>query len=101
MYVINIVISVLFTLKNSFIFAGAFAAMFLIAAMASGMVSQINAQGSGSSGTTGASDATGTTDTSTGNNTSTGNSTSDLASAMTGTTGSEGGSTGGTMGGSG
>ena len=71
--------------------------MFLIAAMASGIVTQINAQGSASSGTTGASDATGTIDSSPGNNTSPGNSTSDLASTMTGTTGSEGGSTGGTM----
>jgi hypothetical protein len=54
MYVIKIIISVLFTMK-SFIFAGAFAAILLIAAMASGIVSLINAQNSASSVTTGSS----------------------------------------------
>jgi hypothetical protein len=49
----KIVIPLLFTMKNSFIFAGAFAAIFLIAAMASGIVSLINAQNSAFSLTTG------------------------------------------------
>jgi hypothetical protein len=53
MYVMQIIISVLFTMKKSFIFAGAFAAIFLIAAMASGIVSLINAQNSAFSLTTG------------------------------------------------
>ena len=77
MYIIKFIITVLFPMKNSFIFAGAFAAIFLIAAMASGIVSLINAQNRALSGTTGSSG---------------GNSTSDLESTMTGTTCSEGGS---------
>ena len=89
MYIIKFIITVLFPMKNSFIFAGAFAAIFLIAAMASGIVSLINAQNSALSGTTGSS---GGNSTSTGNSTWTKNSTSDLESTMTGTTCSEGGS---------